>query len=555
MSFLRRGKKRKRSAPEVETTLAVKHQKKRKVTPVEVKLLAIDALKAGIPSSEVCELIGVSNSALGKWGKLYQEGGEGALARQATNPGTRRICSHLERRIEQMRCENPEAGVRRIRDELRHGQGIGVSAETVRRVLNDAGLGNPPVQKNRRGLQIRRFEKEIPNSLWQIDIFTFNLKRMYPVYLVGMIDDHSRYIVGHGLFRQQSSQAVLEVVKGAIGQWGAPREILSDNGRQFAAWRGETQFQKVLKRQGISHVRSAPHHPMTLGKIERFWKTIWTEFLEEAYFASFADASQRLDHWISYYNHQRPHQGIDGLCPADRFYGVADDVEEALRQGCRENALQLALGQETRPPLYLLGKLGETDVRVTRKGEDIEVKLGDDVHEVIRLGAPFRVDDQGRYLREERVDEVEGLERAGALPCGSDGQGGQGPDQGALPELWREPSDVEDGDGQGGPCCHGGPYPEESRPQGQVERAGTSRGHEAGKRRASEGVGPLEAEVRSGHGFRGNPQEAVERGGVFQGSEEAEALWGKKDPQTAQEPEKRENSWCGEDWGRSGAEQ
>jgi hypothetical protein len=64
---------------------------------------------------------------------------------------------------------------------------------------------------------------------------------------------------------------------------------------------------------------------------------------------------------------QRPHQGIDGLCPTDRFYGVADDVEEALRQGCRENALQMALGQETRPPLYLLGKLGETDVRVTRK--------------------------------------------------------------------------------------------------------------------------------------------------------------------------------------------
>jgi len=433
MSFFGKRKKRKSSAPEAETTAGVKHPKKRKVTPVEVKLLAIDALKAGIPSSEVCELIGVTNSALGKWRKLYQEGGEGALARQATHPGTRKICSDLEKRIEQMRSESPEAGVRRIRDELRHSQGIGVSAETVRRVLNDAGVGNPPVRKNRRGPGIRRFEKNIPNSLWQIDIFTFNLKRMYPVYLVGMTDDHSRYIVGHGLFRQQTSQAVLEVLKGAIGRWGAPREILSDNGRQFAAWRGETQFQKALKRQGISHVRSAPHHPMTLGKIERFWKTIWTEVLQDAYFASFADASQRLDHWIGYYNHQRPHQGINGLCPAERFYGIANDVEEALRQGCRDNALQLALGQETRPPLYLLGKLGETDVRVTRKGEDIEVRLGDDVHEVIRVGAPFRVDEEGRYLREDRIDEVEGLERGSALPCGSGGQGGQGPDQGALP--------------------------------------------------------------------------------------------------------------------------
>jgi transposase InsO family protein len=532
-------------APEIEGA-TIKHPKKRKITPVEVKLLAIDALKAGIASSEVCALIGVSHSALGKWRKLYQEGGEGALARQATNPGTRRICSHLERRIEQMRCENPEAGVRRIRDELRHGQGIGVSAETVRRVLNDAGLGNPPVQRNRRGPQSRRFERDIPNSLWQIDIFTFHLKRMYPVYLVGMIDDHSRYIVGHGLFRQQTSQAVLEVVKGAIGQWGAPREILSDNGRQFAAWRGETRFQKVLKRQGVSHVRSAPHHPMTLGKIERFWKTIWTEFLEDAYFASFADASQRLDHWIGYYNHQRPHQGIEGLCPAGRFYGVADDVEEALKQGCRENALQLALGQETRPPLYLLGKLGETDVRVIRKGEDIEVKLGDDVHEVIRVSAPFRVDGKGRYLREERIDEVEGLKRGSALPCGSDGEGGEGLDQSALPELWREPSEFEDGGGQGGPGSHGSAYPEESRPQGQVERAGGSGGHEAREGRASEGVGPLEAEVRNCHDFRGYPQEAVERG--------AEAPWEKKEAQPPQEPEKREVSWCRPDWGRGGAE-
>ncbi len=554
MSFFRKRKKRSKPAREAETTATVKHPKKRKVTPVEVKLLAIDALKAGISASEVCELIGVSSSALGKWRKLYLEGGEGALVRQATNPGTRKICSDLEKRIERMRRDSPEAGVRRIRDELRHGQGIGVSAETVRRVLNDAGLSNPPVQKNRRPLKSRRFEKEIPNSLWQIDIFTFNLKRMYPVYLVGMIDDHSRYIVGHGLFRQQSSQAVLEVVKGAIGQWGAPREILSDNGRQFAAWRGETQFQKVLKRQGVSHVRSAPHHPMTLGKIERFWKTIWTEFLEDAYFASFADASQRLDHWIGYYNHQRPHQGIEGLCPADRFYGVADDVEEALKQGCRENALQLALGQETRPPLYLLGKLGETDVRVIRKGEEIEVKLGDDVHEVIRLGAPFSVDEQGRYLREERIDEVEGLKRGGALPCGSDGEGGEGPDQGALPELWREPSEFEDGDGQGGPGCHGSAYPEESWMQGQVERAGGSRSREEREGLAGEGVGPLEAEVRNRHDFRGHPQEAVERGGAFRETTEAETPWEKKEAQRPREPEKHGESCCGPDWGRGGAE-
>jgi transposase InsO family protein len=394
-----------------------------------------------------------------KWRKLYLEGGEKALIRQAAHPGTRRICGALERHIKQMRLDNPQAGVRRIRDELRRDKGLEVSPETVRRVVNDAGLGNPPPQKRRGPPGVRHFEKELPNTLWQIDIFTFKLKRMYPVYLVGIIDDHSRYIVGHGLFRQQTSESVLEVVKGAIGQWGAPREILSDNGRQFAAWRGKTQFQKVLKRQGIGHVRSAPHHPMTLGKIERFWKTIWTAFLEDSLFASFADARQRLDHWIGYYNHQRPHQGIDGACPADRFYGVSDDVEEAIKQGCSENALQLALGQETRPPLYLLGKLGNTDVRVTRKGEDIEIKLGDSVHEIIRTGAPFSIDDRGGFHRLEvdDDDEVEGFERRGALPCGGDGPEQRGAHQATVQDLRGEPPDIEGSHGEGGPCGNGGP--------------------------------------------------------------------------------------------------
>jgi transposase InsO family protein len=554
MSFLRRRKNKVKVAPKEEST-TYKPPKKRKTYPPEVKLLAIDAMEAGLTMSEVGELIGVSGSALGKWRKLYAEGGEKALMRQASNPGSRKICGELERRIEQMRRDNPEAGVRRIRDDLRRDQAIGVSAETVRRVVNDAGIGAPPAEGKRRPPQTRRFEREIPNSMWQIDIFTFELKRHYPVYLVGMIDDHSRYIVGHGLFRQQTAPAVLEVVKGAIGQWGAPREILSDNGRQFAAWRGETKFQKTLKRQGISHVRSAPHHPMTLGKIERFWKTIWTEFLEDAYFASFADACQRLDHWIGYYNHQRPHQGIDGLCPADRFYGVAEDVEEALKQGCRENALQLALGQETRPPLFLLGKLGETNVRVTRKGEDIEVKLGDEVHEVIRVGSPFRLDAQGRGLREEAIDEVEGPERGGEIPGGSDGEDRGCSDQGAVQDLWSESPDLEQRHGEGGSCRHGSSYSQESGPSGQDPGGAGNQGVEEGEGRPGQGPGPLETEVRDSHDLPGPPQEdagwgAPARGGT--GPESFTEAGEKKEASPSPEAEDYEDLWSGPDWNKGG---
>jgi len=493
MSFWKRHKKR---GSEDRTPVVVSRSShKGHRFPTEVKLLAARAKEAGVGPKEVAELIGASSYSVSKWHKLYLQGGSEALMLQSSSAGTQRICRELERRIELYRGDHPEAGVRKIRDSLRREEGLSVSAETVRRVVNEAGLGNAPVIPKRRGSQVRRFEREVPNALWQIDIFTFELKRMYRVYLVGIIDDHSRYIVGHGLFRQQTAEAVLEVVRGAIGQWGAPREILSDNGRQFVAWRGKSKFQKVLRRQGVEHVRSAPHHPMTLGKIERFWKTIWEEFLSDAVFASFADASQRLNHWIAYYNHQRPHQGIDGACPADRFYGVAGDVEEAVKQGCAENALRLALGQQTRHPLFLLGKLGETDVRVTRKGDDIEVKLGDTVHELIRLGAPYELDKDGQGRRGRASDEMEGHDGTGTVPGGGDGAETRAAACGDLPEFRCEPTGLEQGDGEsfrGSDCCAG---TEESGPEGSERRGNPDWGAREGDDGFTEEGGPLEDEV------------------------------------------------------------
>jgi transposase InsO family protein len=470
MFWKRNKKKKEESIAEVSSVTPSGGQ--RKTFSLPVRLVAMKGKMVGMSSQDVSQLIGASPASIDKWFRIYREEGVEGLIHTSAHHSTRKLCDKLEERIEEYRRENPEHGVRRISDELRRNEGLEVGHETVRRVLNDAGLANDPPKSKRRPPQIRRFERELPNAMWQIDIFTFDLKRMYKVYLVGIIDDHSRYIVGHGLFRQQTKDAVMEVVKGSISQWGAPREILSDNGRQFVAWRGKTQFQKTLTQQGVQHVRSASHHPMTLGKIERFWRTIWEEFLHDMMFASFADARQRIDHWIGYYNHQRPHQGIEGACPADRFYGVAGDVEEALKQGCDENALRLALGQETRPPLYLLGKLGETDVRVTRKGDDIEVKVGDSVNEIIRMGAPFELDAEGKSNREEAEDGMEGPDRGGEVSDSGDGEEGDEVDYGALRDFWGDAADADQGDSDGGGGDEGGIGAEEAREEGE-ERGGT----------------------------------------------------------------------------------
>ncbi|NIV50267.1 MAG: DDE-type integrase/transposase/recombinase [Gammaproteobacteria bacterium] len=477
---------------------AKKSVKRSPPVAMEVKVLAIEALDSGLSAIEVGELVGVGIGTIHKWRKDYAEAGVQGLCRKASSIAVRRQCSVLEEKILSRRRENPDHGVRRIRDDLRRHEGIEVSAEKVRTVVNESGLGNPPPRPARRPPKTRRFERSCPNAMWQIDIFTFQLKRMYPVYLIGILDDHSRYLAGWGLFRQQNADAVLEVLKGSIGQWGAPREILSDNGRQFVAWRGETRFQKVLRQQGVQHVRSAPQHPMTLGKIERFWQTIWREFLEEAVFASFADACRRLEHWIHYYNHQRPHQGLDGACPADRFYGIAGDVEEAVRQGCQDNSLRLALGQEPQPPLYLLGQLGGADVRVVRKGEEIEVKVGDAVHEVIRMGAPFTIGEDGSFGRAGQDAEVEGAERRGALPGGGAGPQGRGGDQRAVQDVWSQPSDAVPGDGGGGPGVGRGAGAEEARSEAASGGGDPQHGAGGQQRRAAQGAGALEDEVPGG---------------------------------------------------------
>jgi len=500
---------------------------------LEVKLLALEAIESGLTRGEVSELVGVSATTIGTWKKRYEGGGIEAFVRAPSSMRARKRCKVLEDRIVARRREHPEAGVRRIRDELRREEGLEVSAEKVRQTVNEAGLGNPPPEPHRRPPQIRRFERSVPNALWQIDIFTFTLKRLYQVYLIGIIDDHSRYIVGWGLYRRQTADAVLEVVKGAIGQWGAPREILSDNGRQFVNWRGKSRFQKVLQREGIDHARSAPHHPMTLGKIERFWQTIWTEFLEEAVFASFADACQRLEHWVAFYNHRRPHQGIDGACPADRFYGLANDIEQAVAQGCQENSLRLALGQEPQAPLFLMGQLGSKDVRLTRKGDDIELRVGDLVHEVIRLGAPYTIDENGQYLRGGETHEVAGPERGPEVRDDRDGPVGEDDRGEAELEPRGEAADAVQGYRGGGGRGEDGAGAGEAGAEAQAGAGGASVGAARGEGADREGSRPMEDEVRGGEDAAGPREDAGAGGGPAGGKKTTEARTGSAQPGTS----------------------
>ena len=274
------------------------------------------------------------------------------------------------RRSSRSRSVSPSFGVKRISHLLKRAFFLSASPETVRRTLRAESLIVPSKKKPQHNItRPRFFERSTPNQLWQSDIFTFRLGGRY-AYLIGFIDDYSRYMVGLELYRSQTADQVLEVYRRAVGEYGVAKEVLTDRGRQYTNWRGSTRFERELGKDRVKHIKSQAHHPMTLGKIERFWKTIYEEFLVRAQFGSFEEAQERIRQWVQYYNHKRPHQGIGGLCPADRYFEIAGELRKTMEQGIAENVLEMALRGKPKEPFYMVGRMeGQSVVLRAEKGK------------------------------------------------------------------------------------------------------------------------------------------------------------------------------------------
>lgn len=236
---------------------------------------------------------------------------------------------------------------------------------------------------------MRRFERAQPNQLWQTDLFTFVLKRQNRrVYLVAFLDDHSRFVVCYGLHASQSASLVLEVLEVGLANYGPPEEILTDNGSQYVTWRGKSRFSRRLEQRGIRQLVSRPQRPQTLGKIERFWGTLWRECLESAVFADLAEARRRIGHFIDYYNFQRPHRGAGGLVPADRFFQAAPTVLQTLQERVAANALELARYGQPKSPFYVTGQVAGQAFSVHAEGERLVLRREGQEREEIELTSP-----------------------------------------------------------------------------------------------------------------------------------------------------------------------
>ena len=369
----------------------VKPESKSPPLTAEKRVLLLDIWQSSrLPAGDFAAMVGVSKHTLYAWKKKFDAEGPAGLMDQprGARKGSR-LPDLTKRSILMLKDANPEWGCQRISDMLMRGPGFSASPSAVAQVLHEDGYGLEEVTTRPHRDKVRRFERAAPNQLWQTDLFTFMLKRQNRrVYLVAFLDDHSRFIVGYGLHASQSTALVLEVLRAALVSYNVPQEILTDNGSQYVTWRGKSMFTRELEKRGIQQVVAAPRRPQTLGKIERFWGTLWRECLERATFVDLGEAQQRIGLFIDHYNFQRPHQGLDGLVPADRFFGVASEVLRTLQARVAANALELARHGVPKAPFYLTGQVGGQQVSLHAEGERMFVTRGQGQRQEIDLAPP-----------------------------------------------------------------------------------------------------------------------------------------------------------------------
>jgi transposase InsO family protein len=357
----------------------------------EQRLLLLDTWdKSKLPAGDFAALVGVSKHTLYAWKKKFDtQGPAGLMDRPKGGPRGSRLPELTKRTILMLKRSNPEWGCQKISDLLTRGPALPASASAVAQVLHEAGYQMEEVATRPHPDKVRFFERAKPNQLWQTDLFTFVLKRQNRrVFLVAFMDDHSRFIVSYGLHASQSSALVLEVLRSGIASYQAPEEILTDNGSQYVTWRGKSAFTKELEKRGIKQVVAKPRRPQTLGKVERFWGTLWRECIESAVFIDMGDAQRRIGLFIDHYNFQRPHQGIEGMTPADRFFGAAAEVKRTLQARVVANALELAKNGVPKTPFYLTGQVGGKPFSVHAEGERMILTRTEGERQEIDLVAP-----------------------------------------------------------------------------------------------------------------------------------------------------------------------
>jgi transposase InsO family protein len=314
---------------------------------VEQRYRAVMAVLDGARVTEVAAEFGVSRQSVHAWVARYRDGGLAGLADRSQRPRSspNQAPAELEARVCELRRDHPRWGAQRILHELMRGPAPPErlpSRATVHRILLRHGLVVPRARRRKRSDYVR-WQRPAAMQLWQIDVVygprlvDSSTGELREARIVTGVDDHSRYCVIARVVERATGRAVCLAFSEALGRFGPPEEVLTDNGKQFTdrfGRGGEVLFDKICRRNGIAHRLTQPSSPTTTGKIERFHQTLRRELLDDARpFTSLLQAQAAIDGWVREYNADRPHQALETkvpVAPAERFEPAPAEQRELL---------------------------------------------------------------------------------------------------------------------------------------------------------------------------------------------------------------------------------
>ena len=268
--------------------------------------------------SSLCREFGITRKTGYKWVERYQNGEE--LQDRSRRPFTvaNKTDAATEELIISLRSENPEWGAKKLKRVL-EDEGYEIPCvKTVNNILNRYGCISE--EESLKHTAFIRFEKEKCNEMWQTDFKgEFRMEDGNKCYPLNIFDDHSRFLIKTEP-SLTTANMVIPSFRSAFEEFGMPNSVLSDNGAQFAGFRhGFTQFEKWLMNHDILPIHGRFKHPQTQGKIERFHRTMKSEFLKHTAIQDIYDANAKFQAWREKYNNLRPHEALGMKRPAELY--------------------------------------------------------------------------------------------------------------------------------------------------------------------------------------------------------------------------------------------
>ena len=330
-------------------------------TPSE-KARALE-LAAEVGVTAASRQLGISRYSLHDWRRKVQRAAQGQGDSPTTGPAPADIEAQRDKEILDLWRRHPGLGSSQIKNQLRR-QGVKVAVNTVRRVMEDAGYRPPKVKRD---AHTERYEAVRPNHLWHLDFVHRHINRTNTFTLI-LIDDHSRFVVGHGVDDAERADLVIETFTSAVERHGKPEAVMNDKGSAFWSWKGISRFTALLTELGVDQI--VAEHKEWNGKVEVFNGNLAKELFNVQRFYDVGEMKRRLASHLHFYNHRRTHHALGGLLvPADRYYGRVEEVLARIEAGAgasihtdlldlRERALELfkVVSRDGKPEIWLLGQ-------------------------------------------------------------------------------------------------------------------------------------------------------------------------------------------------------